>query len=439
VPERRYGDSVVHVYLPTADKTGKASRLTLHYEQFETETEAKLALKKYQEILAREAPELVAETGYRYKAERDTSLSFQQFLDTTRRYGIELSQAEKERLAKAMISADSIRRNRIFRRKNIPGYSQDVMRVLSEFAVTMSNKIAYSEYSPAIEDALKGLESPANGLAGKQGTDLWAADGPESGFYRNQADELVDHVLTPAQTGEWSRKFRMLASLHFLGGSMAAGLVQLSLAADEHRAVAVSAHVLHRRVHEGHELAGTGHEEPERPARSLEAPEPRLAIPAIDNITGLRDALVQAGEDGTTLDTEIYQIMGLTRGGMLAKSRKVQKAVETWMLPFRVTEQMNRMSTFIAAYRIGQEKNLTGRELYQFAQDRCPQHAVPLRRSEPPVSRPRSDLGDPVHVQELSDLHAGDDRDARTAEQRRRCGDAYLARGGRRCRRAAVR
>lgn len=376
VPERRYGDYVVHVYLPTQDKTGKASRLTMHYEQFESETEAKLTLKKYQEILAREAPELVAEAGYRYKAERDTSLSFQQFLDTTRRYGIELSQAEKERLAKAMISADSIRRNRIFRRKNIPGYSQDVMRVISEFAVTMSNKIAYSEYSPAIEDSLKGLsvEIQRNGSVSTpvttQNTDLWRGDGSDWGFYRNQADELVDHVLTPAQTGEWSRKFRMLASLHFLGGSLAAGLVQLSSLpmntvpwlfqhtsyTDAFAKTTAALSVVTKNLNDLRDLSKLQNRD--------------IAIPAIDSIPGLRDALIQAGEDGTTLDTEIYQIMGLTRGGMLAKSRKVQKAVETWMLPFRVTEQMNRMSTFIAAYRIGQdEKQLAGRDLYQFAQE----------------------------------------------------------------------
>lgn len=39
------------------------------------------------------------------------------------------------------------------------------------------------------------------------------------------------------------------------------------------------------------------------------------------------------------------------------------------MAPFRVTEQWNRISTFIAAYKIGQENNLTGDALYKFAQE----------------------------------------------------------------------
>jgi hypothetical protein len=84
-------------------------------------------------------------------------------------------------------------------------------------------------------------------------------------------------------------------------------------------------------------------------------------------VPGLRDALIVAGEDGTTLDTEIHQIMGLSQGGLLAKSRTVQRAAEVWMLPFRLAEQANRITTFMSAYKIGTENKLAGRELYQFA------------------------------------------------------------------------
>jgi len=371
VPERRYGDHVVHVSLPGAD--GKP--ITLMYEQYESQTEAQLRLKQYQQVLASTAPELTVAYGYRYRAERDASLSYQQFLDMARRQGIDLSQAERERLAKAMISADSVRRGRIFRRKNVPGYSEDAMRVLSEFAVTMANKVAYSEFGGALNDALNGQEVVVS-VAGDRPVaqpgaeaNVWAADGPESGFYRNLADKTVDFVMNPQSGGEWSRTARMAASLHFLGGSLAAGMVQLSSLpmnsvpwlyksttySNAFAKVVAAAKATTANFGVMHDLA------------KLEDRNNR--IEAVDSVPGLRDALVRAAQDGTTLDTEIYQIMGLTRGGILQKSRGVQKAVEGWMAPFRWTEQINRISTFIAAYRVGQENKLGGTELYEFAKE----------------------------------------------------------------------
>lgn len=53
----------------------------------------------------------------------------------------------------------------------------------------------------------------------------------------------------------------------------------------------------------------------------------------------------------------------------------VQKAVQVWMTPFRMAEQMNRMATFIAAYNVAKdENNSTGAKLsddaaYKMAQE----------------------------------------------------------------------
>jgi len=90
-------------------------------------------------------------------------------------------------------------------------------------------------------------------------------------------------------------------------------------------------------------------------------------IKEIDDVPGLRQALIDAAADGRTMDTEIHGIMGMSQGAMFSQSRAVQRSIETWMAPFRISEQTNRITSFIAGYKIGQENKLTGRELYNFA------------------------------------------------------------------------
>ena len=372
VPERRYGDHVVHIYRDLLDERGRNQRLPLVYEQYEHQSTAEAQVQRYQEVLAREAPDLKVEYGYRYKADRDTSLSIQQFLDTARRHGVVITQAEKERLAKALVAADSIRRNRMFRRKNIPGYSEDIMRVLNEFVVTTSNKVAYAEFSSAINDAIQGkpVDARAEGGVVRINTaegNLWQNDGPQANFFRNISDDLVDYVLVPDHTGTWSKTLRGATMMYFLGGSLAAGAVN-AMSVPMNTVPWLSQSTSYTNAFAKSLASWKDTMANQAALRDLPTlRDPNVAIPAIDSVPGLRQALIAAAEDGRTLDTEIHQIMGISQGGLLAKSRKVQRAVQTWMLPFRFAEQTNRIATFIAAYKIGQENKLTGRKLYEFA------------------------------------------------------------------------
>lgn len=375
VPERRYGDHVVYASIPYTNAQGKTVEMTVLREQFESQAEANVRLKQYQEALGGTA-DLKVQYGFRYSPEHDASLSYQQFLDLARRFDIDISQAEKERLAKAMISADSVRRNRIFRRKNVAGYSEDGLRVLSEFAVTMANKIAYSEFSSAIADAQQGkvvtVSSDQNRqpvVSVDQESNLWAQDGPNAGFLRQRTDDMVDFVLQPQRGGEWSRTARMAASLHFLGGSLGAAVVQVSslpMVTMPYLSQFSSSYTdAHAKVVSGFMTAVKNSD-----IRDIEKLQnPNVRIPGVDEVAGLRQALARAAEDGTTMDTEIYQIMGQSRGSMLSKSRNARRALEAWMYPFRESEKVNRAATFIAAYRIGAENKLQGDKLYEFARD----------------------------------------------------------------------
>ena len=90
-------------------------------------------------------------------------------------------------------------------------------------------------------------------------------------------------------------------------------------------------------------------------------------MPEIDKVLGLREALIEAAD--VIFDTEIHQIMGMAEGTVYSKSRTVQRAVEAWMQPFRISEQMNRATSFMAAYKIGQQNNLSGQKLFTFARE----------------------------------------------------------------------
>jgi hypothetical protein len=94
-----------------------------------------------------------------------------------------------------------------------------------------------------------------------------------------------------------------------------------------------------------------------------------IKMEGIDEVDGLRRALQIATQDGTVLDTEIYQIMGLSRGQEYSLSGRTQNAVRLWMTPFRLSEQFNRVTAFIATYKIAKENKATNDAAYRLAQD----------------------------------------------------------------------
>lgn len=392
-PERRYGDHVVHAYV---EQEGK--RLTLYYSQHEREADARVEERDLKRALATE-PGVHVEYGYRYRAQYDGSVSFQQFLDMATRHGIDITQAEKERLAKALVAADSVRRNRVFRRKNIAGYSEDGMRVLAEFGVAMANKIAYHELGGAVNDAIAGRAVTAQftrdgsvQVNTQPNTNLWDQDGAMGGYFRNLSDQTADFVLSPRSTNPVSRGLRALASVQFLGGSISAGMVQLtSMAMNTTPWLTQYTGYTDAlaRSFDGYKTAMSQHKLLTDLPTILNE---NVRIDGVDNVEGLRHALQIAAQDGTTLDTEIYQLMGLSRGQEYSLSGRAQQAVKAWMTPFRITEQWNRTGTFIAAFKLAKDQGQTNDAAYKTAQESV--YATQFRYDE--ANRPalaRSDVG----------------------------------------------
>ena len=415
-PERRYGDHFVHAYVTAPD--GKP--ITVYYEQYEREANATEAKAELEKIFGPEG--LHVDYGFKHKVDYDGSVSIGQFLDLAQRHGVSLTQPEKERLGRALIKADSTRRNRLFRRQNVAGYSQDGMRVLAEFAVSMSNKIAYAEMGDALQDSLQGRQVDVAftkegtvAINTQAGTDLWKLDGPDAGFFRNLADEKVGFVMSPESRSTVSNKLRAMATVYFLGGSIAAAGVNLSSLPmitlpwlTQHTNPArASATLL-----EGMRLAGKHF----RDVRDLPTLLGQKPLEGIDEVEGLRHALQIAAQDGSLFDTEIYQFMGLSRGQEYSLSGRTQEAVKLWMTPFRLAEQYNRVSAFIAAYKVA--------KIEQARQRGCPQaspgdglrHAVPLRRGQPPGARRLGRRQSVLRVQVVPHLHDGDDDVPRQGE-----------------------
>ena len=369
VPERRYGDHFVHAYVTAPD--GKP--ITVYYEQYEREASATEAKAELEKIFGPEG--LQVEYGFKHKVDYDGSVSIGQFLDLAQRHGVSLTQPEKERLGRALIKADSTRRNRIFRRQNVAGYSQDGMRVLAEFAVSMSNKIAYAEMGDALQDALQGRQVDVAftkegtvSINTQAGTDLWKLDGPDAGFFRNLADDKVGFVMSPESRSTVSNKLRAMATVYFLGGSIAAAGVNLSslpmitlpwLTQHTNPARATAT------LLEGMRLAGKHF----RDVRDLPTLLGQKPLEGIDEVEGLRHALQIAAQDGSLFDTEIYQFMGLSRGQEYSLSGRTQEAVKLWMTPFRLAEQYNRVSAFIAAYKVAKANKLDNDAAHKQAQD----------------------------------------------------------------------
>lgn len=372
IPERRFGNFASHGFIET-----EQGNVTVFFAQHENQAAAVGSMNHLQKTLGTEFPNVKWEWGTKDAVQYDGTVSFLQFSDTARRLGIELTQGERERLARFTIAADSTRRNRIFRRLNIAGFSRQGERILAEFAVSIANKVAHAEFGGAVDDALKGFKVDIEySLDGTPTVNVdrskneWKHDGTMSGHYKNLMSERANYVLNAQHDrSDWSSKLRSLASMHFLGGSLAAMGVQLTSlpmftvpwlfqytgVGEAYGRVTGAFATTLKNLPNMVDLSKLENRDIKLPGVDEEV------IDGKTHNVGLRDALIRAARDGTILDTELYQIMGMARGSLFSHSKFRQKAIEGWMLPFRTGEHINRLTTFQAAYHVAQKLNDQGK------------------------------------------------------------------------------
>lgn len=437
IPNRRFGKFAIGIYHKANMKTGANGQnyftgSPMQWYTFESSGEAKAAAERIRGLFG--GSEIVMDidevgngeplTVERSSNDRYSATSYWDFLTQAKQVGLNLTQDERSRLATLMIRSESLQQNRIQRRKDIPGYSKDLLRVLGEFThsaafttahnLTSDRQLAamnknfhlnevertelislqerfkdfanlsetqiYDQITkdPNISTRLDALNAYRRmRLFEAAGGQYWSQDGADSGFYRDRANEHIKFLREPRAS--WADKFRTLASLQFLGGSIASASVNLSslpLASAPYLAQFGGVRTYSKLTQRFSDFVGSPVLRDAARFIAATSPEDRTGQAARDWQslqhlgTDMIDALRRAHDEGIISETFTNELFGFSKGDLQAHSTVIRKAMDAWMFPFRQAERANRFTTFMAAYDIGKTyEQLSGNKLYDFARE----------------------------------------------------------------------
>ena len=212
---------------------------------------------------------------------------------------------------------------RLIHRKEIPGFSEDVTRVLASF-ITSNARLTAANFHAG--DMLKAtIEIPK-----------------AKGDVRDEAEKLRRHLTDPQEEGAMVRGWLFAT---YLGGSVAAALVNLS------QPVMMTAPHLTQFTNPVRVSA-------EMTRASMESATGRVGM-------DVRGAYDRAKEEGVVAPHEIYQLMAEASGRVVDRWAVTHRLTRFWGGMFSLAEAFNRRITFIAAYRIAVHNKVP--DPYQFA------------------------------------------------------------------------
>lgn len=211
-------------------------------------------------------------------------------------------------------------------------------------------------------------------------------------IYREEAKRLVawygdaaniDQSTEDMLSGEAGSKFKMLVVLGQLGGSVATAAVN-STSIVTHAGPYLATYNAKRGYGGGFGL-GKAYAELRRAFANVK--NYRLAdfdyvndvadnqlLQRKHNLTSLEaEALREATAEGVLQAAQGNALLGTARGGV--KSNKGQSAIRAWMWMFSYTEQLNRRTTFLAAYRLEYQKQLAANVSKEDAHNRAQKFA----------------------------------------------------------------
>lgn len=238
-------------------------------------------------------------------------------------------QAFQEYLRRTKTNRSALRR--LIHRKGIAGYSEDVGRVLASFVYSNARQTAAALHMGELAQSINDIPKA-------------------QGELKDVAISLSEYIKNPQ---EEAQAIRGLLFAQYLGGSIASAFVNMTQPA------AVSFPWLSQ--YAGAKMAGAELVRAMQGLATRKAYEPDLA-----------KAIKEAEDDGTVSPQEVHQLMAQARGsgslrpGDGTKVGDARAAVTNglarmslaWGKVFGAAEQVNRRSTFIAAYRIAKVKNL---------------------------------------------------------------------------------
>lgn len=319
-PAMRFGHFAIHVLQP--DQNGQM--VQKHFGLYESQTQANLAARD----LAKEFPDAQLK---RFILSKEQYKLFQGMnVDTLEAFAEHIlgengQPIARDPLVQGFLKAASSERSTMKRhihRKGTAGFSRDLPRVLASFTVSMA-RAASSNYHAAEMAKL--------------------ADAVPDGDVKDEAIKLVKYLQDPQEEAQALRGFLFV---QFLGGSIAHGLVNMT------QPFMVTAPYLTQYTSIGDVTRKLGEAMTTKP----------------ENLTGkIRAAYERAKDEGVVAPQEIHQLRAETGGLPIGRSLALRKLSFLWGSIYAVTEQFNRTSTFLAAYKIATEKGMA--DPYRFAAD----------------------------------------------------------------------
>jgi N12 class adenine-specific DNA methylase len=231
---------------------------------------------------------------------------------------------------------------RMLHRKGTAGFSEDAGRVLAGFVYSNARQTSKNLHLGEVDRMIEDMRE----------------SGREDGEIRTQAIRLREYINNPV---EEAHQLRGLLFVHYLGGSIAAALVNMT------QPFAVTMPWLSQ-------FGGI------RKAGGQMKDALKVAWAKTTGDKALDAALQRATEEGIVAPQEIHQLMAMMQGkGALrsgdgtrlgdagaAAANLGAKLQHVWGKPFSTAELFNRRVTFVAAYRIAAESPKLG-DPYAFA------------------------------------------------------------------------
>jgi hypothetical protein len=321
-PAMRFGQFAVHIVEP--DQNGVFKQL--YFGLYESQTKANLAARELEREMRAAHPDMVIERGIVSKEQHRLFQGMSlDALETFAEYitGDNGEPISKDPLVQGFLKAATNERSTLKRhihRKGIAGFSDDLPRVLASFTVSSARATSSNYHSAQM---------------------LKLAQDIRAGDVKDEAIKLVRYLQDPQEEAQAIRGFLFA---QFLGGSIAHGLVNMT------QPFMVTIPYLSQYTS----------------AADAAAKVAAAAVSKPSSLTGrLKDAYERAKKEGVVAPQEIHQLRAETGGMPLAKNLALRKLSFLWGSIYAVTEQFNRSSAFIAAYRIAEEKGI--RNPYAFA------------------------------------------------------------------------
>jgi len=219
---------------------------------------------------------------------------------------------------------------RLIHRKGIAGYSEDVGRVLAAFVYSNARQTSAALHMGDLGEAVMAIPKG-------------------EGELKDAAVELARYVKEPR---EEAAKMRGWLFAQYLGGSIASAIVNFT------QPLTTSAPYLSQ-------FGGMG-----KSVKALYQAMADLKDKKFE--AGLAESFRKRTEDGTLAPQGVHELMAQSRGeatlrtgdgtqvgDALAKGRNaLSKVMIGWGKLFGIAEQINRQSTYVAAYRMGVERGM---------------------------------------------------------------------------------